>query len=58
MNTSTTQPVPILHAVERLQEASAQLGMTEEDVLAILTSGITMVDMLQYVDAMLQNQTN
>jgi hypothetical protein len=58
MNTSTRQPVPILHAMERLQEASTQLGMTEDDVLAILTSGITMIDMLDYVDAMLQNQTN
>jgi hypothetical protein len=57
MMNSTLKP-PIMHAVERLQEASMQLGMSEEDVVAILTSGITMIDMLDYVDAMLQNQTN
>jgi len=51
-------PVPIMYAVERLQEASAELGMSEADIVNILTSGITMVDMLHYVDDMLQNQTN
>ena len=58
MNGELKPAVPIMYAVERLQEASTQLGMTEDDIVAILTSGITMVDMLQYVDAMLQNQTN
>jgi len=51
-------PVPIMYAVERLQEASTQLGMNESDIVSILTSGITMGDMLHYVDDMLQNQTN
>jgi len=58
MNGELKPAVPIMYAVERLQEASTQLGMTEDDIVAILTSGITMVDMLGYVDAMLQNQTN
>jgi hypothetical protein len=58
MNSISKPAVPIMYAAERLQEASQQLGMTEDDVAAILTSGITMVDMLDYVDAMMQNQTN
>jgi len=58
MNGELKPAVPIMYAVERLQEASTQLGMTEDDIVTILTSGITMVDMLGYVDAMLQNQTN
>jgi len=58
MNEEPKPAVPIMYAVERLQEASMRLGMTEADIVNILTSGITMVDMLHYVDAMLQNQTN
>jgi hypothetical protein len=52
------QPIPIIQAVERLQDASAQLGMTGDDVVTLLASGITIADLLEHVEAMVLNRVD
>jgi len=50
--------VPIFLAVERLQEASEQAGLTEDDVSCLLASGLDVCDAVTYVEAMLSNRVH
>jgi len=50
--------VPIFVAVERLQEASQQAGMTEDDVTCLLASGLDVSDAVMYVEAVLFNRVH
>jgi hypothetical protein len=50
--------VPIFVAVERLQEASEQAGLTEDDVTGLLASGLDVCDAVIYVEAMLFNRVH
>jgi len=50
--------VPIFAAVERLQEASQQAGMTEDDVIGLLASGLDVCDAVTYVEAVLYNRVH
>jgi hypothetical protein len=50
--------VPIFLAVERLQEASQQAGMTEADVTGLLSSGLDVCDAVTYVEAVLFNRVH
>jgi hypothetical protein len=50
--------VPIFVAVERLQEASQQAGLTEDDITILLSSGLDVCDAVNYVEAMLSNRVH
>ena len=50
--------VPIFVAVERLQEASQQAGLTEDDVIGLLASGLDICDAVTYVEAVLSNRVH
>jgi len=50
--------VPIFLAVERLQEASQQAGLTEDDVTGLLASGLDVCDAVTYVEAVLFNRVH
>jgi hypothetical protein len=50
--------VPIFIAVERLQEASQQAGLTEDDVTCLLASGLDVCDAVTYVEAVLYNRVH
>jgi hypothetical protein len=50
--------VPIFLAVERLQEASAQAGLTEDDITGLLASGLDISDAVMYVEDMLSNRVH
>jgi len=50
--------VPIFVAVERLQEASQQAGLTEDDVIGLLASGLDVCDAVTYVEAVLYNRVH
>jgi hypothetical protein len=50
--------VPIFIAVERLQEASQQAGLSEDDVTGLLASGLDICDAVMYVEAMLSNRVH
>jgi hypothetical protein len=50
--------VPIFLAVERLQEASQQAGLTEDDVTGLLASGLDVSDAVNYVEAVLFNRVH
>jgi hypothetical protein len=50
--------VPIFLAVERLQEASQQAGMSEDDVTGLLASGLDVSDAVTYVEAVLFNRVH
>jgi hypothetical protein len=51
----TKYRVPIFFAVERLQEASQQAGLTEDDVIGLLASGLDICDAVTFVEAVLSN---
>jgi len=50
--------VPIFVAVERLQEASQQAGLTDDDVVGLLASGLDVCDAVTYVEAVLSNRVH
>jgi len=50
--------VPIFLAVERLQEASAQAGLTEDDITGLLASGLDISDAVMYVEDVLSNRVH
>ena len=50
--------VAIFLAVERLQEASQQAGLTEDDVTGLLASGLDVSDAVTYVEAVLSNRVH
>jgi hypothetical protein len=50
--------VPIFLAVERLQEASLQAGLSEDDITGLLASGLDISDAVMYVEAVLSNRVN
>jgi hypothetical protein len=50
--------VPIFMAVERLQAASQQAGLTEDDVTGLLASGLDVTDAVTYVEAVLTNRVH
>ncbi len=50
--------VPIFAAVERLQEASAQVGLSEDDIVGLLAGGLEVSDVVIYVEAMLSNRVH
>ncbi|MGB6676741.1 MAG: hypothetical protein WBE44_08630 [Terriglobales bacterium] len=54
----TKYRVPIFVAVERLQEASQQAGLTEDDVICLLASGLDICDAVTYVEAVLLNRVH
>jgi hypothetical protein len=54
----TKYRVPIFVAVERLQEASQQAGLTEDDVSGLLACGLDVGDAVMYVEAVLYNRVH
>jgi hypothetical protein len=50
--------VPIFVAVERLQEASQQAGLSEDDIVGLLASGLDVCDAVVYLEAMLSNRVH
>ncbi len=48
----------ILYAMEKLQDASEQMGMTEDEIVALLGSGISLGNLLDYVEVMLSHRAN
>jgi hypothetical protein len=50
--------VPIFIAVERLQEASQQAGLTEDDITGLLASGLDVCEAVTYVEAVLSNRVH
>jgi hypothetical protein len=50
--------VPIFVAVERLQEASQQAGLSEDDITGLLASGLDVCDAVTYVEAVLSNRVH
>jgi len=43
--------VPVTDVVEELQSVSLHVGLTPEDVVSLLESGLTVNDLLDYVEA-------
>ena len=54
----TKYRIPMFIAVERLQEASQQAGLTEADVYCLLASGLDVCDAVTYVEAVLSNRVH
>jgi hypothetical protein len=50
--------VPIFVAVERLQEASQQAGLSEDDITGLLASGLDVCDAVNYVESVLLNRVH
>jgi hypothetical protein len=50
--------IPIFTVVERLQETSQQVGLSEDDVVGLLASGLDVLDVVSYVEAVLSNRVN
>jgi hypothetical protein len=50
--------VPIFAAVERLQEASEQVGLSEDDIVGLLACGLDVTDVVTYVESMLSNRVH
>jgi hypothetical protein len=51
--------VPISEVVEELGAISACVGLTEEEVVSLLLcSGLTVVDILDYIEAVTSNRVN
>jgi len=50
--------VPIFSAVEGLQEVTAKVGLSEEDVIGLLFSGLEISDLVDYVEAMLAHRVH
>ena len=59
LSTKPQNPImQILYAMEKLQDASEQMGMTEDEIVALLASGISLGNLLDYVDVMLSHRAN
>ena len=54
----TKYRVPIFLTVERLQEASEQAGLTEEDVTGLLACGLDLSDAVTYIESVLSNRVH
>jgi hypothetical protein len=50
--------VPIFVAVERLQVASEQIGLSEDEISGLLSTGLDVSDVVVYVEAMLSNRVH
>jgi hypothetical protein len=50
--------VPIFVAVERLQEASERVGLSEDDITGLLATGLDVTDVVVYVEAVLSNHVH
>jgi len=50
--------VPIFAAVERLQQASEQVGLTEDDIGGLLATGLDVGDVVTYVEDVLSNRVH
>jgi hypothetical protein len=50
--------VPIFSAVEGLQEVTAKVGLSEDDVIGLLFSGLEISDVVDYAEAMLTNRVH
>jgi hypothetical protein len=50
--------IPIFVAVERLQLAVEQAGLTEDDIHGLLASGLDVCDAAIYVEAVLCNRVH
>jgi len=59
LSTKLQNPIiQIIYALERLHDASTELGMTEDDVVTLLASGMSLSHLLDYVDDMVSNHAN
>lgn len=54
----TKYRVPIFLAVERLQEASQQAGLTEEEISGLLACGLDIDDAVSYIEDVLTNRVH
>jgi len=54
----TKYRLPIFVAVERLQEASEQAGLTEEDITGLLACGLDVSDAVTYIESVLSNRVH
>ena len=52
------QEVPIAHIAEALQEVTSSSGLTLDDLLPLLLAGMTVADLLSYVQAAKLNRLN
>ena len=50
--------VPLFQAVERLQEASQQAGLTEEEISGLLACGLDIGDAVTYIEDVLTNRVH
>ena len=50
--------IPIFTMVERLQETSQQVGLSEDDVVGLLASGLDVLDVVSYVEAVLSKRVH
>jgi len=48
----------IVGTVKELQEASALVGLTQEDIISLLAAGLEIADLLQYAHTLLSNRMN
>jgi hypothetical protein len=49
---------PISEILEELQVVSSQVGLSLDDVKLLLASGLTVSQLLDYVEAVVSNQVN
>jgi len=53
-----SERMPLVRAVEILGEASSKAGLTEEQVVKLLESGLELSQILEYLDAMLSHRVH
>ncbi len=49
---------PISHLVGQLENVSADLGLTQQDIAHLLSTGLQVDQLLDYAEAMLFNRMN
>jgi hypothetical protein len=52
------QQFPISHLVGQLENVSAEVGLTQQDIAHLLSSGLGVDQLLDYAEAMLFNRMN
>jgi len=50
--------LPLIEAVERLGEASLKVGMTQQEVMDLLSSELELSQLLEYVEAVLSHRVH
>jgi hypothetical protein len=50
------QAAPVAHAAEALQEVSSAAGLSMEDVVDLFIAGMTVTDLLEYLQAAATNR--